>query len=73
MANHISAWGSSLADNEVGPAVWEYWIPNALAAGTLKCKPDARVVGKGLEAAQTACDIGVQGDISAAKLVVELI
>jgi hypothetical protein len=44
-----------------------------LAAGTLKCKPDAKVVGKGLEAVQTACDIGVKGENSATKLVVQII
>jgi hypothetical protein len=59
--------------NEVGPAVWGDWIPNALAAGTLKCKPDAKVVAKGLEGIQDACDIGAKGENSATKLVVELI
>lgn len=58
--------------NEVGPAVWADWLPKALANGTLKCKPDPLVVGKGLEKIQEACDRGMKG-VSAAKLVVELV
>lgn len=57
--------------NEVGDAVFVEWIPKALANGTLKCKPDGKVVGKGLESIQAACDAWSAG-VSAQKIVVEI-
>ena len=47
------------------------WMPAALANGSLKCKPDPKVVGQGLEKIQEACDLIGKG-VSATKLVVEL-
>ncbi|KAF3770207.1 GroES-like protein [Cryphonectria parasitica EP155] len=54
-----------------GKAVWEDWLPGALADGSMKCKPDAEVVGKGLESVQKAVDLVAKG-VSAKKLVVDL-
>nr|OQO23661.1 hypothetical protein B0A51_08488 [Rachicladosporium sp. CCFEE 5018]OQO28384.1 hypothetical protein B0A51_04877 [Rachicladosporium sp. CCFEE 5018]OQO28569.1 hypothetical protein B0A51_05616 [Rachicladosporium sp. CCFEE 5018] len=51
--------------------VWREWITKALADGRMKCKPDADVVGKGLEFVQEALDRWSQG-VSASKIVVEL-
>ncbi|KAK8063485.1 alcohol dehydrogenase [Apiospora saccharicola] len=67
-------YGTTLVRNEVGPAVWGKWVPEALATGALQCKPDPEVVAKGLEGIQTACDIGSKGwgTNSSPKLVVEL-
>ena len=64
-------WGTSLKDTEVGPAILRDWVPAALANGTLKCKPDAHVAGKGLEACQDAVDLIKKG-ASAKKFVVEV-
>lgn len=56
---------------DVVSAVWGDWMPKALAAGTLKCKPDPLVIGQGLEKIQAAFDHGAFST-SAQKLVVEL-
>ncbi|QIW98717.1 hypothetical protein AMS68_004235 [Peltaster fructicola] len=66
-------WGSWLKENEVGDAVWVDWIPQALADGSLKCKPDAHIVGKGLDDIQGAIDLYAKGGISATKLVVDFV
>lgn len=58
-------------EERVSRAIWADWITPALAGGALKCKPDARVVGTGLEAIQAACDLMGAG-VSATKLVVEI-
>ncbi|KAK3082339.1 hypothetical protein LTS18_004251 [Coniosporium uncinatum] len=68
---YSTCYGSDLKKNEVGPAVWGEWIPKALENGDLKCKPDAVVVGHGLESLQEACD-KMSAGVSGAKLVVEL-
>lgn len=56
---------------DIVSAVWGDWMPRALEAGTLKCKPDALVVGQGLEKLQDAFDRGFSST-SAQKLVVAL-
>lgn len=58
--------------NHVGPAIWDQWLTAALANGSLRCKPDPEVVGKGLENVQAALDLQAKG-VSAKKLVVELL
>ncbi|WP_285035502.1 zinc-binding alcohol dehydrogenase family protein [Plantibacter sp. ME-Dv--P-095] len=64
-------WGSSLMTNEVGPMLWEDYLPGALAAGRHVCAPAPEVVGEGLEAIQPALD-RVRAGVSARKLVVRL-
>ncbi|WP_314138085.1 zinc-binding alcohol dehydrogenase family protein [uncultured Plantibacter sp.] len=64
-------WGSSLMTNEVGPMLWEDYLPGALAAGRHLCAPAPEVVGEGLEAMQPALD-RLHGGVSARKLVVRL-
>lgn len=64
-------WGVWLVDNEVGPAVWQDWFTVALEKGVLRCKPDAKVVGRGLEDIQKGNDAIANG-ASATKYVVEL-
>ncbi|KAK7995336.1 hypothetical protein PG990_014109 [Apiospora arundinis] len=68
-------YGTTLVNNEVGPAIWGKWVPEALASGALQCKPEPEVVAKGLDGIQTACDIGAKGwgESSSPKLVVEII
>jgi NADPH:quinone reductase-like Zn-dependent oxidoreductase len=64
-------WGSALMHDEVGPMLWERFLPDALAEGRYVAAPQAEVVGTGLEAIQPAMDRLRQG-VSARKLVVTL-
>ncbi|WP_144874609.1 zinc-binding alcohol dehydrogenase family protein [Microbacterium sp. 1.5R] len=64
-------WGSAIAGSAVGPAVWGAYLPAALAAGSHRPYPEARVVGEGLPAIQGAVDT-LRGGVSAEKLVVTL-
>ncbi|KAI1615003.1 oxidoreductase [Exophiala viscosa] len=64
-------FADSLVDNEVGPMIYEQWLPKALAAGTFVAAPEAEVVGHGLENIQRAMDINRKG-VSAKKVVVTL-
>ncbi|KAL3429578.1 chaperonin 10-like protein [Aspergillus tetrazonus] len=64
-------FGGDLKDNEVGPAIFEAFLPKALAAGTFKPAPSAEVVGEGLEAVQKGLD-DLQKGVSAKKFVIKL-
>jgi hypothetical protein len=64
-------WGSALMHDEVGPMLWERFLPDALAEGRYVAAPQAEVAGTGLEAIQPAMDRLRQG-VSARKLVVTL-
>jgi NADPH:quinone reductase-like Zn-dependent oxidoreductase len=64
-------WGSALMHDEVGPMLWERFLPDALAEGRYVAAPQAEVVGTGLEAIQPAMDRLREG-VSARKLVVTL-
>ncbi len=64
-------FGSSLVDNEVGPAIYVDFLPRALAEGRYIAAPPALVVGKGLEAIQTGFEVQQKG-MSAQKVVVSL-
>jgi NADPH:quinone reductase-like Zn-dependent oxidoreductase len=64
-------WGSSLMNNEVGPMLWEDFLPSALAEGRYIAAPPAVVVGSGLEQVQAALDVLGRG-VSARKVVVSL-
>ncbi|KAL8714398.1 MAG: hypothetical protein Q9220_001731 [cf. Caloplaca sp. 1 TL-2023] len=57
--------------NEVGKAVFERFLPEALARGKYIAAPDAHVIGKGLEHVQAALDMMEKG-VSAKKIVVSL-
>jgi len=53
----ISAiWGGSPRDNAVGPAIWNDFLPGALARGDYLAAPTPVVVGHGLEALPQALD-----------------
>jgi NADPH:quinone reductase-like Zn-dependent oxidoreductase len=64
-------FGSSLADNEVGPAIYVDYLPRALAEGRFVAAPPAMVVGQGLGDLQAALDAQRAG-VSASKLVVRV-
>ncbi|KAH8649086.1 zinc-binding oxidoreductase CipB [Xylariales sp. PMI_506] len=60
-----------LADTAVGKRLWAEWLPAALADGSMKCKPNPEVIGRGLEKLQEALDTIGKG-VNAKKIVVEL-
>lgn len=64
-------FADSLVDNEVGPMIYEQFLPKALAAGTFVAAPEPEVVGHGLENVQRALDLNRKG-VSAQKVVVTL-
>ncbi|EHK98548.1 putative Zinc-binding alcohol dehydrogenase domain-containing protein cipB [Glarea lozoyensis 74030] len=64
-------FGTSLRENEVGPAIYENFLTKALADGTFLAKPDADVVGHGLSDIQKGLDILKKG-VSAKKIVISL-
>lgn len=68
---HRFIFGDTLVDNEVGPMIYEEYLPRALAAGELVAAPEPEVVGHGLEEVQRACDELKKG-VSAKKMVVTL-
>ncbi len=63
--------GASLANDEIGPAIYETFLPAALAEGRYSAAPEPRVVGHGLKSIQAALDAQRAG-VSAQKLVVTL-
>jgi NADPH:quinone reductase-like Zn-dependent oxidoreductase len=64
-------WGNDLMANEVGAAIYEDFLPQALKAGTYIAAPEPQVVGTGLEHVQEALEKVKEG-VSARKLVVLL-
>jgi hypothetical protein len=64
-------FGSTLKHNEVSRAVYQDFLPDALASGRYIAAPPPLVVGKGLESIQAAIDVQRQG-VSAQKVVVTL-
>lgn len=59
------------AGSEVSTAVYENFLPAALAAGKYQAAPEPHVVGHGLRHIQAALDAQLKG-VSAAKIVVSL-
>ena len=55
----------------IGKAVYEDFLPGALASGQLLARPEATVVGQGLDKLQEGFD-RLRGGVSATKLVVKL-
>ncbi|MCF7702411.1 zinc-binding alcohol dehydrogenase family protein [Loktanella sp. M215] len=64
-------FGLTLRDNEMGKAIYEDYLPEALKNGSLKPAPAARIVGNGLDALQAALETQKAG-VSAEKIVVTL-
>ena len=64
-------WGSTLISNEVGPMIFEAFLPAALADGRYAAAPSAEVTGHGLNAIPAALERQRLG-VSATKLVVTL-
>lgn len=64
-------WGGSLWANEVGPMIYQDFLPTALAEQRYKAAPAPQVVGNGLEQLPVAVELHRKG-VSARKLVVRL-
>jgi hypothetical protein len=64
-------WGTSLLANEVGPMIYESFLPKAMAEARYSAVPEPLVVGEGLDAIPPALDRQRRG-VSARKLVVTL-
>jgi hypothetical protein len=64
-------WGGALIANEVGPMIFEAFLPAALGEGRFVAAPRAIVAGAGLAQIPAALERQRQG-VSAAKLVVTL-
>ena len=64
-------WGGALVDNEVGPMIYQTFLPEVLANGSYLAMPAPDVVGHGLEAVPAAMERQRRG-VSARKLVVTL-
>ncbi|WP_206690454.1 hypothetical protein [Quadrisphaera sp. INWT6] len=62
-------WGGTPAQNPIGPAVFEGYLPDALRDGRHLAAPAAEVVGDGLGAVPGALD-RLRAGVSARKLVV---
>ena len=63
-------FGSSMAYNDISKALFERYLPDALAKGRFVAAPESQVVGHGLEKVQDAFD--EQKSVSAKKIVVTL-
>lgn len=66
-----SIWAATLKDNDVGPAIFNRFLPSALADGRYIPAPDPLVVGTALTRLPEAFDRLRQG-VSAAKVIVAL-
>ncbi|HEX6784405.1 MAG TPA: zinc-binding alcohol dehydrogenase family protein [Sphingomicrobium sp.] len=64
-------WGGSPLNNEVGPMIFEDFLPSALAEERYVAAPGAIIVGQGLGAIPDALELQRKG-VSAAKLVVTI-
>ena len=63
-------FGSSMAYNDISNALFERYLPDALAKGRFVAAPESQVVGHGLEKIQDG--FGAQKSVSARKIVVML-
>jgi len=61
----------AVAYDELGVYLWGKFLPQALQNGTMRAKPEPKVVGKGLESINLALDT-LKAGVSATKLVVTL-
>ncbi|KAL8700768.1 MAG: hypothetical protein Q9201_005268 [Fulgogasparrea decipioides] len=63
-------FGTTLTDNETGPAIFEDFLPKALAQGKYKVTPEPQILEtKGLEGIQEGFDVLRKG-VSAKKIVI---
>lgn len=65
------AFAASLHGNDVGKAIFDDFLPQALASGKYLAAPDPFVMGKGLEHVQAGLD-KLKAGVSAQKIVIAL-
>ncbi|PSR81485.1 putative zinc-binding alcohol dehydrogenase domain-containing protein cipB [Coniella lustricola] len=65
-------FSSTIKDNEVGPLIFEEYLPVALAKKAHQIAPPPRIIGHGLDKIQEGYNLGKSGATSAQKLVVIL-
>lgn len=56
---------------DIGDAVWRKYIPEALANGKFRAKPEAFIIEGGLEKVQVGVDM-LRNGVSAKKIVIEI-
>jgi len=66
-----SIWGGSLMNDEVGPLMFETFLPSALAEKRYLAAPEPQVVGQGLGAVQHGFEVQRRG-VSARKVVIRM-
>ena len=66
-----AVFATSIKDNGISKAIYQDYLPIALADGSFKPTPEPTIVGEGLEVLQAGLDHLKKG-ISATKLVVTL-
>ncbi len=64
-------WGGTLAENDVGPAIYEHFLPAALRSGAFRPAPPPRVVGDGLDCIPSGL-AQLRRGVSARKIVITL-
>lgn len=64
-------WGSDPGWNELGPMIYQDYLPRALAEEKFVPAPEPLVVGTGLEYVQEGLDLSRKG-VSAKKVVIKL-
>lgn len=64
-------WGSDVVANELGPLIYNDFLPGALTSGQFQAKPDPAIVGNGLERLQEGLEVCKKGQ-SATKAVITL-
>ncbi|GAM35758.1 zinc binding dehydrogenase [Talaromyces pinophilus] len=67
----IFAFEPGLADTHIGDFIWRTYVPQAIAEGKLKAKPDPMIIEGGLGKVQEGIDMLRKG-VSAKKIVVEI-
>ena len=67
----LIVYAIAILNDEVGPAVWGKYVPEALASGQLLPRPEPLVLN-GLEKTQEGLEKNKQG-VSAKKVVIKLI
>ena len=68
----MSTFAPAIVKTELAGKIWREFLPEAIRTGRILPRPEAWVVGSGLEALQTGLDRMREG-VSARKVVVELV
>jgi hypothetical protein len=58
-------------DSHIGEFIWRRYVPQAIASGKLKAKPDPMIIEGGLGKVQEGIDLHRKG-VSAKKIVIEI-